>query len=173
MSLDGTAFDEPVSLRGAVIPVSPLNDIYDIVVSQFSNSGTDMLPSAATIGGAPLQQIWMQVGTGFIGSDGVSSTFPRMVFDVLSADFVLFHNGQNPFFPAGTTTSGPMGTTAGDVTAVDATPTIFGEHRLLQNIAGFGINEFQLKWRVQISPTPGATALFALAGLAAVRRRRS
>jgi len=163
-----------LGLAGAIFPVDPANDIYDIAVSTFMVDGSDMFPSANTINGSAVTgQARFEVGGFNIGGPAIAPKFAGMVFDVLSADYVIFFNGNNPFFPAGTQQTGTMFQTVGDPAAPDATPALFGRHIFFQNFADFGINEFQLVWRVQISPTPGATALFGLAGLAAVRRRRA
>jgi len=156
--------DTYISLAGGITPsvtesfTVNANGTQSIAITM-SASG-DLAPGGLSVGGPALDQLGFFIGTPAGGGLPVQSTQPFGLvtaanIDLLANGASLNGNGSIGFL-VGTIWDGNLG-------------IVFGA-----GSAGLGVNEIRFTITVGkvAVPTPGALALFGLAGLAGVRRRR-
>ncbi len=142
------------------------------------NSGVGFLPLGVTLGGLPVNFLSQDMGTGNLGGNGM--TFDGDVLGFFSASMDVYIGGAlvttDDFFSAASISF------AGITSENTLNPKVTANTILLQgfnpaagpDISGFNMDKFVMRGSVGVDavPTPGSLALFGLAGLAGIRRRR-
>jgi hypothetical protein len=147
--------------------------VHQLEFSIRDDSATGFLPGGTTLGGTPINFMSQDMGTGNLGGDGV--TFDGEVLGYFSASMDVYVGATlattDDFFASALSFAGlnnEGGSSYNDTVLLQGfNPPIGG------SIAGFNIDRLVIRATVAVAvPAPGSVALFGLAGLAGVRRRR-
>lgn len=167
-SLDGGGVTNEFSYtKDGLIPGTGFQ--HTIVFSTEVTSDFIPAPFTFTSTGTTADFISIDMGTSNVGNPILHS---NALLSIVSADLEIFVGGSSigvsdmltdPLSFFGTSNPG----VSGDLVVQAFTPPLGSN-----DIAGFGINKLEATVTYITAPTPGAAALFGLAGLAGLRRRR-
>jgi len=147
--------------------------IHTLEFSVRDDSGVGFIPAGTTLGGTPINFMSQDVGTSNLGGNGV--TFDGEVLGFFSASMDVYIGGglatTDDFFTSSLSVAfadAEGGSSYNDTVKAQGFNPPAGP-----NIAGFNIDQLVIRIAVAVAvPAPGSVALFGLAGLAGVRRRR-
>jgi len=134
-----------------------------VQTNAFTTDSSDMLPAGVTFvsTGTTASILSMEVGGGNAGTDPINWD-PAQPLTLVDFGVALFVDGSEVF------SASALGT-SGDLNSGNDLAGFVG----VNNANGQGVDEIAMFWVFDKVPTPGATALFAMAGLAVARRRRA
>jgi MYXO-CTERM domain-containing protein len=151
--------------------------VHSMTFTVEDNSGTGFVPAGVTLSGIPINYLSQDMGTGNLGGNGM--VFNGDILGYFSASMDVYIGGglatTDDFFTSSLSFAGTQSENTNN-------PKVTANSVIMQgfnppagpDIAGFNIDKLVIRGTIAVAavPTPGAVALFGLAGLAGVRRRR-